>query len=203
MEWTPQERKFLRSLSHPDKIQDYLNGLTYNPDDSCLSPRWVMITGEGHCLEGALLAASALEFQGYPPLLIDFQAHADDHHVIIVYKASTGWGSISKSNTTLLAGRRPFYRSVHELVMSYFDFYFNTKRQLALYAYSDPINLKLYDDLNWRTSDDNLMEMGMSFSDHPHFELIDLKNLRKLRPVDKRLADACFLGADPDGLYGA
>jgi hypothetical protein len=203
MDWTPSERRFLRSLKTPDHIQEYVNGLIYNPTDHASSPRWVMITGEGHCFEGGLLAAAALEFQGYKPLMVDLVAEDDDHHVLSVYRSASGWGSLSKSNTTLLAGRRPFYQNVHELVMSYFDFYFNTKGKLSLYAYSDPINLNHYGQWSWRTTDEDLMEMGMSFCDLTHYELIEQRALKKLRPVANKLKEACFLGADQSGLYQA
>jgi len=193
MLWTPDERRFLRSLNSPQKIQDYLDGLVYNTQDDALSPRYVMMTGDGHCLEGCLLAAAALEFHGHPPLLVDLQAIDDDHHVLAVFKTKTGWGSVSKSNTTLLAGRRPFYYSVKELVMSYFDFYFNLDKKLSLYAYSNPINLNRYNHWNWRTSDDNLVELGMAFSDEKHFEILDAGMLKKQSPVSEKLKKACFL----------
>lgn len=201
--WTSSERRFLRSLNTPLKIQDYLDSLIYNPVNAAASPRYIMMTGDGHCFEGGLLAAAALEFQGHKPLMVDLIGYNDDHHVITVYKTSTGWGSLAKSNTTLLRGRSPFYRSVRELVMSYFDLYFNTKGQLSLYAYSDPINLNRYNHWNWRTSDENLEPMGMSFNELPHFELATQRELRNFPKVKQHLIDACFLGADQSGLYQA
>lgn len=201
--WTAGERKFLKSLSTPHKIQQYLDDLIYNPHNSAASPRYVMMSGDGHCLEGGFLAAAALELQGHKPLMVDLVAHNDDHHVLTIYKAKTGWGSISKSNTTLLRGREPFHKSVRELVMSYFPFYFNTKGQLSLYAYSDPINLNRYNHLNWRTSDENLEEMGMSFSELPHYEIVSISKLTKLPKVKAKLQEACFLGADVNGLFKA
>lgn len=201
--WTPDERRLLRSLNTPDKIQAHLDQLIYNPTDHSSSPRWVMITNEGHCFEGALFAAAALEFHGHKPLVVDLVAEDDDHHVISVYRTDTGWGSVSKSNTTLLRGRRPYHLTIHELVMSYFDFYFNTKGKLSLYAYSDPINMNRYNSTKWRTTDNDLMELGMSFCDLKHFELIDLKALKKLPRVSQKVLDACFLGADVSGLYQA
>jgi hypothetical protein len=203
VEWTPDERRFLRSLNTPDKIQAYLNELIYNPTDHASSPRWVMITGEGHCFEGGLFAAAALEMHGYKPLMVDLIAENDDHHVLTVFKSKTGWGSIAKSNTTLLAGRHPFYKNVRELVMSYFDFYFNTKRQLSLYGYSNPINLNRFNKWHWRTSDADLMEMGMSFNDLTHYEIVSTRLLKALPPVPQKLVDACFLGSDPSGTYQA
>jgi hypothetical protein len=201
--FSPSERRFLRSLNTADKIQAHVNSLIYNPTDHASSPRWVMITGEGHCLEGGLLAAAALEIHGHKPLMVDLIAEDDDHHVLTVYKTATGWGSISKSNTTLLSGRRPYYSSIRELVMSYFDFYFNMKGKLSLYGFSNPINLNIYNKWDWRTTDNDLMEMGMSFSDRAHFQIISPSKIKKLSRVDKKLQDACFLGADPSGLYKA
>jgi hypothetical protein len=199
--WSPSEKKILKSLNHPVKIQNYINRLVYNPTNHCSSPRYVMMTEEGHCLEGGLLAAAALEYHGHRPLMVDLVAHRDDHHVLTVYKTKTGWGSLAKSNTTLLAGRLPVYRSIRELVMSYFDFYFNVKGEMSLLEYSNPINLNRFNHWNWRTSDDDLMEMGMSFTDLPHLKCTELKNLTKLPKAPKRLVDACLLGSDPNGLY--
>jgi hypothetical protein len=201
MMWTPSERRFLRSLSTPHRIQNFLDELDYNPVDDAASPRYILLTRDAHCLEGGLLAAAALEFQGLSPLMVSLQAENDDHHVITVYKSLSGWGSISKSNTTLLRGRDPIYRSIRELVMSYFEFYFNLNGQKSLYAYSDPIDLNKFNHWEWRTTDNNLVDMGKSFNDIDHFELIGQKELKKLPKVKKSLIDACFLGANQDGLY--
>lgn len=201
MIWTKDEISFLKKLNTPLKIQQHLDQLVYNPDDSSISPRYVMMTNDGHCFEGGLLAAAALEFHGHPPLMVDLHAENDSHHVICVYKTQTGWGSISKSNTTMLRGRSPVYRSIRELVMSYFDFYFNLEGELSLYAYTDPINLNKFNHWNWRTTDDDLMEMGMLFNDIVHYELMNLKELKRLPRVHPKVKEACFLGADPHGLY--
>jgi hypothetical protein len=199
--WTPSEKKFLKALSTPEKIQTYLDDIVYNAVDDAVSPRYVMMTHDGHCLEGGLLAACALELQGHPPLMVSLMAEEDDHHVLTVFKTKTGWGSLSKSNTTLLRGRDPVYSSIRELVMSYFEFYFNVQGNKSLYAYSNPINLNNYNHWNWRTSDENLVGLGISFNDVTHYELVDHKLLKKLPKVRAKIKDACFLGADPDGLY--
>lgn len=201
--WTPSERRFLRRLNTPKKIQDHLDQLIYNPENSCHSPRWVMMTNEGHCFEGGLLAAAAFEFHGLKPLMVDLEAHNDDHHVLTVYKTKTGWGSVAKSNTALLRGRTPIYKNIRELVMSYFDFYFNTKGQLSLTAFAGPIDLNRYNHWNWRTSDENLEEMGVSFYRERHVKLMSPKAIEKLPRVSGHVKDACFLGANPDGLFKA
>lgn len=202
MTWTPDERRLLRKLNSPRKIQDHLDQLTYNCENSAISPRWVMITNEGHCFEGGLFACAALEFHGFKPLMVDLEAHNDDHHVLAVYKTESGWGSIAKSNTALLRGRVPFYKNVRELVMSYFDFYFNTKGELALTSYA-LIDLNHYNHWNWRFTDENLEDMGVSFHKEKHKRLMSIAQLRKLQKVSKPVFDACFLGANWDGLFKA
>jgi hypothetical protein len=83
-EWTPSERRILRKLKSPRKIQDHIDQLSYNCENSAFSPRMVMLTDEGHCFEGGLLAAAALEIHGMKPLMVDLEAHNDDHHVLAV-----------------------------------------------------------------------------------------------------------------------
>lgn len=190
-------------MNRPWKIQDYLDSLDYNCSDDAASPRYVMLSKDAHCFEGGLLAAAALEVHGQKPLMISLQAEKDDHHVITVYRGERGWGSLSKSNTTLLRGRDPVFRTIRELVMSYFEFYFNTKGKKSLYAYSNPINLNQFNHWDWRWSDGNLVEMGRSFNDLTHYELLSPKELERLPKVNQILMEACFLGADLDGLYKA
>ena len=199
--WTFEEEKFLRSLKNPDSIQHYLDSLAYNPVDDALSARYAMLSGDAHCLEGGFIACAALEFLGKLPLMVSLQAEDDDHHVRVVYKEASGWGAISKSNTTLLRNRAPVYKSIRELVMSYFDFYFNSKGKKSLYAYSNPINLNSYKTWNWRTGEENLKALGIGFNELTHFEIVNLRLLKSLPRASHSLKDACFMGADLSGLY--
>lgn len=199
--WTSEEKRFFKSLSSPEKIQFYLDDLQYNPENAALSPRYVRLIGDAHCFEGGLLAAAALEFQGYKPQMVSLMAINDDDHVLTVYKTKHGWGCISKSNTTMLRGRDPVYRDIRELVMSYFDFYFNMEGDKALYAYSMPIDLNKYNQWEWRTTDKNLDKMGKSFNDIDHYEIVGEKILKKLPRAQEILKEACLLGADTSGLY--
>ena len=63
---------------------------------------------------------------------------------------------IAKSNTTLLRSREPVYRSLRELVMSYFDSYFNTHGVRSLRSYSAPVDLRRFDAISWRTTESPL-----------------------------------------------
>ncbi len=132
--WTKEELKFLDQLNTPLKIQQYLDSISYNATHETNSPRWVMRKKRAHCVEGALFAAACLENQDFRPMVVDMRAENDDDHVIAVYNIDGCWGAIAKSNFTVIRQREPVYKSVRELVMSYFDFYFNSLGEKTLRA---------------------------------------------------------------------
>jgi hypothetical protein len=124
---TREERATLRRLSSPEKIQHFLDhDLGYNKEhdgETCRSPRRVLRDRVAHCAEGAYFAAAALRLSGHPPLIVDLEAVRDDDHLLAVFKERGHWGAIAKSNYAGLRFREPVYRTVRELVMSYFDCY--------------------------------------------------------------------------------
>jgi len=199
--WSEQELAFLQSLCDPVKIQEFLDTLEYDADLACRSPRWVMREKKAHCFEGALFAAAALQLIGYPPLLVDLRAENDDDHVIAVFKKNGHWGAIAKSNFTTLRFREPVYRSLRELAMSYFDFYFNILGDKSLRAYSLPLNLTRFNDRNWMTTDEDLEYIGDYLDRMRHFPLVDSGVIASLRKADERLLQASLLGANEAGLY--
>jgi hypothetical protein len=123
------ELRKLRGLKDPDGIQRFLDDLPYHLADTAWSPRRVLRDRTAHCLEGAIFAAAALRVNGYPPLLLDFEAERDTDHVLAIYKVRGHWGAVAKSNFTGCRFREPVYRSLRELAMSYFNIYFNLRRQ--------------------------------------------------------------------------
>ena len=160
MDWTKDEVGFLKTLNNPDKIQFFLDSIDYNPDYECRSPRWVMKKRSAHCFEGALFAAAALQYIGYKPLIVDMLAENDDDHVIAVFKENGHWGAVAKSNFTSLRFREPVYRSLRELIMSYFDFFFNIYGEKSLRSYSLPLDLTQFESLHWTSTDDDLEYIG-------------------------------------------
>lgn len=195
----------LRRLERPEKLQEWVEALRYNPDSSCRSAMRVWHERTGHCLEGALLAALCLEFHGERPLLLDLRSERDDDHVVALFRRKTGWGAISKSNTTMLGYRPPYYASVRELAMSYFPFYFNTKAQMSLRAWSGPINLNSprFSRWDWRFGAGDLIELGYALGDAPERKILTHQQLRRLPRAPQRVVQACFMDSDPEGLYGA
>src|SRR5437879_4192259 len=123
----------LAKLKTPWQIQEYISAIPYNPKYYCRSAERVFKERKAHCMEGALLAAVALERLGHVPQMLHLRAHRDDDHVVTLFREKGLWGAVGKSNTTLLSWRSPVYRNVHELFLSYFPFYFNSKGQMSLH----------------------------------------------------------------------
>ena len=201
MGWTSEEARFLKSLNIPDKIQSFLDSIEYNPDYTSRSPRRVIKTKTAHCFEGALFAAAALQFIGNKPLIVDMLAEDDDDHVIAVFKVDGYWGAVAKSNFTSLRFREPVYRSVRELVMSYFDFFFNTNGFKSLRSYSLPFDLSFYESRNWETTDEDLEYIGDKIESLHHFPVVTPKMISNLSPASDSMMKAGMLGSKPEGLF--
>ena len=201
MEWTHEEISFLKTLDDPDKIQGFLDSISYNPVYECRSPRWVIKKKSAHCFEGALFAAAVMEFNGHPPLIVDLKAFNDDDHVIAVFREDGFWGAVGKSNFTSLRYREPVYRSLRELVMSYFDFYFNTDGDKSLRSYSIPLNLTIYKDRYWSTTDDDLEYIGDKLEQIRHYPVINDKMIRNLKRASEIMLQAGMLGSNAEGLF--
>jgi hypothetical protein len=201
MEWTKDEIKFLKTMTDPSTIQDFLDLIDYNPDYECRSPRWVIRKRSAHCFEGALFAAAVLQFMGYPPLIVDLKAFNDDDHVIAVFKEDGHWGAVAKSNFTTLRYREPVYRSLRELVMSYFDFYFNIAGDKSLRSYSLPLNLSIYNPRQWVTTSDDLEYIGDKLEKIHHFPVVETRMIKKLKKASETILRAGMLGSNMAGLF--
>ena len=199
--WDAQEISLLRELNSPERIQKFLDHIRYNPVVECKSPRYVMKKRTAHCFEGALFAAAALQYNGYPPLVVDMVAENDDDHVIAVFRCRDRWGAVAKSNCTTLCFREPVYRSIRELVMSYFDLYCNIKGEKSLRTYSKPININWLHSPDWIIADHDLEEVGMKLFDYRHFPIMSSREIKNLSPVSDLLLKAIMMGSDPRGLY--
>lgn len=183
---TPGEMRALRALKTPAKIQKFIDELEYQYADTAGSPRRVLRERKGHCLEGALLAAAALRVNGQPPLLMDLEAVRDDDHVIALYRERGLWGGIAKSNYAGLRFRAPVYRTLRELAMSYFEHYFNLRRERTLRAYAGPVNLARLDGCGWMTSEDDVWCVAEALVAAKHQELIPHNVARGLPRLDAR-----------------
>ena len=195
---TRGETAQLRRLSTPERIQAYLDGIEYNlePDgDTLRSPRRVLRDRTAHCAEGALLAAAAFRVQGRPPLVVDLEAVRDDDHVLAVFRDKGLWGSVAISKFAGLRFRSPVYRTIRELVMSYFDHYYSWDGERSLRAYSRPISLARFDRIPWMTAEDDLWQINDHLLQVAHTRLAPPAAARDLPWLDRRSYEA--------GIYGA
>jgi hypothetical protein len=192
--FTPKELRKLRRLKDPHGIQKLLDAMPYHLADTAWSPRRVLAENTSHCLEGAIFAAAALRANGYPPLIIDLEADHDTDHVIAVYRVDGLWGSVAKSNYTGCRSREPVYRSLRELALSYFNIYFNLRRERTLRRFSRPVNLARFDRLNWMTTERPIWFLVYHLLKIPHYPLFPKRIVKNLHRVDERTYQGEVLG---------
>jgi hypothetical protein len=192
--FTAGELRKLRSLKDPHGIQRFLDDLPYHLEDTAWSPRRVLAEGTAHCLEGAIFGAAALRANGYPPLLLDLEADHDTDHVLAIYRTDGCWGAVAKSNYAGCRFREPVYRTVRELALSYFNAYFNMRRERTLRRFSRPVNLKRFDPQHWMTTDKPVWFIVYYLFDIKHYPLLTRGQEKRLHRVDERLFQAECLG---------
>jgi hypothetical protein len=196
--FTAEERAVFRRLNSPARIQRFLDcDLAYNKEPegpTCRSPRRVLRDRTGHCMEGALFGAAALRMLGHPPLLLDLESVRDDDHVLAMFRERGLWGAVAKSNYSGLRYREPVYRSLRELVMSYFEHYYNLRREKTLRGYSRPVNLTRFDSIEWMTSEEDVWPIPDHLCSIAHSAILPAAVARRLSRVDDRLFAAGLVG---------
>jgi hypothetical protein len=190
----PKDVRTLRALKTPARIQQFIDALTYQYADTAWSPQRVLRERKGHCLEGARLASAALRLQGHPPLLMDLEAVHDDDHVVALYRERGLWGGIAKSNFAGLRFRAPVYRTLRELALSYFELYYNLRRERTLRHYSTPVNLARLDSLQWMISEEDVWCVPELLIAARHYPLLPDKVARALPHLDRRSFEAGMHG---------
>jgi hypothetical protein len=199
--WTAAESRLLRRLSTPPRIQGYLDGLVYRAEDDAVCPRKVIEERRAHCFDGALFAAAALRRLGHPPALLDMRAVRDDDHVLAVFRIDGRYGAVAKSNFVGLRYREPVYRTLRELVLSYFELYFNARGEKTLREYSGLLDLRPFDRLGWMFDDAPVPLLSDRLDALRHRPLLTLAMERRLAPVDPRSLQAGMVGTLKEGLY--
>ncbi|HYT76386.1 MAG TPA: hypothetical protein VEL79_16640 [Vicinamibacterales bacterium] len=178
--FTPSERRLIGRLRTPAAVQRYLNRLPYNteppPGGATLrSFRGVVRHGSAHCLEAALAAAVILEQHGHPPLVLSFESIDELDHVLFVYQSRGRWGSVARSRDPGLHGRKPVFRTVRALALSYVDPYVDLSGRITGYTVVDLRTL--LGDYDWRLSERNVWKAERVLLEAPH---------RRIRSSDRR-----------------
>jgi hypothetical protein len=169
--FTTKEWNLIQSLRTPKQVQHYLRKVPYNWESeggTLRSFRQVVKLNEAHCLEAALFAAVVLEQHGYPPLLMSLESQDKLDHVIFVFQQHGRWGSIARSRDLGLHGRKPVFRSLRDLVWSYFEPYVDFSGRITGYGLTHLSELGNYD---WRFSSKNVLKVENHLREIPHKSL--------------------------------
>jgi hypothetical protein len=199
---TKNELKISGSLNSPFKIQEFLDSIPYSTEERYRCPRSVLQDNKAHCYDGAVFAAAVLQMIGYPPLLVEMLPNdRDDDHVLAVFRQGTCWGAVAKSNFVGLRYREPVYRSLREMIMSYFESFFNIAGERTLLGYTAPLNLNRFNKLDWLIDDRTMDVIGDALNGVRKYRIMTPAMTRKLTCVDKRSYKAGLLGSKPSGLF--
>jgi hypothetical protein len=168
--FTAAERRVIRRLRTPAAVQDYLNRLPYNteppPDPATLrSFRGVIRHQTANCIEAALTAAVILEQHGYPPIVMSLESIDELDHVLFVYRARGLWGAVARSRDPGLHGRRPVFRTLRALALTYCDPYIDYTGCVQAYG---SVNLRVLGNYDWRLSEKNVWKVERMLFEIPH-----------------------------------
>lgn len=181
-----EQRQILENLNTPIKIQIFLDTIAYDGSDIDRTSVQVMEQGRAHCLDGGLFAAAALRRLGYPPLIIDLvpAPNTDDDHVLALFRRNNHWGAVAKSNFVGLRYREPVYKTVRELVMTYFEAYHSLNYDRTLRGYTRPLNLAAFDRFGWETTEEGVKRVSKRLYSLRSVPLLTPKMIEDLSQVD-------------------
>jgi len=175
--FTSEERRIIQRYRTPAQVQQFLRALPYNWElqgDTLRSFRQVVRLKTAHCLEAALVAAVILEQHGYPPTVLSFESKDGVDHVIFVFRHKGRWGAVARSRDAGLHGRKPVFRSIRDLVWSYFDPYVDFTGRITGYQLVD---LRVLGNYDWRLALTNIWKVENYLLEIPH---------RKVRSSNRR-----------------
>ena len=202
MLFSKTELRIFSKLLSPFKIQEFLDALQYSDEVRYRCPRNVLLDHKAHCYDGAVFAAAALSMIGYPPLLVDMLPNnRDDDHILAVFRRKNYWGAVAKSNFSGLRFREPVYSDLHELIMSYFESYYNVAGEKTLVGYTTPLNLNRFNKLDWLVNDNAMDAIAEGLDKNRTYKILTPAMARQLSPVDKRSYHAGLLDANHKGLF--
>ena len=133
-DFTKREWEIIQQYRTPLAVQRFLKTIPYNrePEGStCLSFRRTLKENRAHCLEGALVAACILEQHGYPPLLVSIESQDKLDHVLFLFKHKGKYGAVARSRDAGLHGRKPLFRTVRDLVLTYVEPYIDKSGRIT------------------------------------------------------------------------
>lgn len=194
-----EERRTFRSLRSPVLIQQFLDQTAYSTEPIYRAPLRVIRERRAHCFDGAVFAALALLQLGEPPRLVDMLPWDDDDHVLAIFKRGSCFGAVAKSNWTGLRYREPVYRSLRELLMSYYEPFFNLAKNRTLRGYTRPLDLRRFDRHGWALRDETMDRIADGLDAAGRTTLFTRKQIQAFSKVDDITYRANLTWADPKG----
>jgi hypothetical protein len=185
--FTPKEWEIIQSYRTPRHVQKFIRTFTYNHErggETLRSFRGTLRRTTAHCLEAAFVAATILEQYGYPPLLLDLESKDKLDHVVFAFRERGRWGAVGQSRDFSLQGRKPLYRTLRHLVMSYVDPFVTEEARIIGYALAD---LRTLVTTDWRFSPKNVWSVEQALIHLPHRRLKS-SNQRYLKVLRRYLA---------------
>lgn len=189
-DFSEAEKKFFKTLDTPAKVQDFLDTIPMNHEvaqETNYSALETLRQYQGHCIEGAQLGAYIMSLNGHPAYLMDMIAHEDDCHNIVPFRVNGKWGALSVSNHASLRWRNPVYRTIRELMLSYFDDYMNGKGERTLHAYTQPYNMDIVFGPRWAQRRGDVWPITRFGDQCKVYKLVDVEDLKGLRPADEMM----------------
>ncbi len=145
-------------VSTPFAVQKMISSFSYNNEkegETIRSAETALKLKSCHCLEAVFIAAAILEHHGYDPLVLSMESKDKLDHVVFLFREKTGWGSITKSRDRGLHGRAPYFKSIEDLVRSYFVPYVDKTGRI----YSYQVFHLDETQCDWRSSSRNLWQV--------------------------------------------
>jgi hypothetical protein len=198
---TGRQRRAFRALNSPAKIQSFLDSIPYCARDLYRSPLSIFQGKSASCLDGALMASLLLRRLGHPPMILELVAEDDDDHIIALYRRFGLWAALAKSEFAGLRSREPVFRTLRELVLSYFPSYYNARAEHTLRAYTVPLKLEKFDSSGWVTCDKKAWEISRALDRQRQVRLLSARIARNLHLVDKRIYESEIAGSAHERTY--
>lgn len=172
-----REWEVIQRYKTPWQVHKFLRGLPYNWEkngETLRTFRGVVRRNTAHCLEAVLTTATILEQHGYPPWVLDIESQDNLDHVLFLFKYRGRFGTVARSRDAGLHGRKPIFRTIRQLVMSYADPFVDFTGRMVGYGVAD---LRTLVSVDWRLSEKNVWAVQKALIAMPH-KKIGISNRR-------------------------
>lgn len=176
-DFRPKEWEIVQKYKSPRQVHQFLRSLPYNWEkkgETLRTFRGVIRHNTAHCLEAVLTAAAILEQHGYPPLVLDIESQDNLDHVLFLFRRRGRWGTVARSRDAGLHGRKPVFRTIRQLAMSYADPFVDFTGRMVGYGVAD---LRTLVKVDWRLSEGNVWAVEQALIKMPH---------QKIKTSDRR-----------------